>query len=52
MRNFLSYRMTVLGEKGIGDAVNIEIEAQTQAIVDTVERVVARYMADGKSQVL
>eukprot|EP00890_Picochlorum_soloecismus_P005490 jgi/Picsp_1/5942/NSC_03299-R1_riboflavin synthase subunit alpha len=45
-------RMTVLGEKEIGDAVNIEIEAQTQAIVDTVERVVARYMAGGKSQVM
>jgi len=38
-------RVTVLGDKGVGDAVNIEVEAQTQAIVDTVERVMARYMA-------
>jgi riboflavin synthase len=29
----------VLGDKGVGDHVNIEVEAQTQAIVDTVERV-------------
>ena len=27
------------GQKGQGDMVNIEVEAQTQAIVDTVERV-------------
>jgi riboflavin synthase len=38
-------RVTVFGTKGVGDSVNIEVEAQTQAIVDTVERVVARYMA-------
>lgn len=38
-------RVTVLGQRGVGDAVNIEVEAQTQAIVDTVERVVERYMA-------
>jgi riboflavin synthase len=38
-------RVTVFGLKGEGDSVNIEVEAQTQAIVDTVERVVARYMA-------
>lgn len=31
--------ITVLGEKSMGDMVNIEIDAQTQAIVDTVERV-------------
>lgn len=37
-------RVTVLGDKSTGDAVNIEVEAQTQAIVDTVERVVARYL--------
>jgi riboflavin synthase len=37
-------RVTVFGSKGVGDSVNIEVEAQTQAIVDTVERVVARYM--------
>ena len=34
-------RMTVLGSKGKDDFVNIEVDAQTQAIVDTVERVVA-----------
>ena len=38
-------RATVLGSKREGDSVNIEVEAQTQAIVDTVERVVERYMA-------
>jgi riboflavin synthase alpha subunit len=37
-------RVTVLGIKGEGDSVNIEIEAQTQAIVDTVERVVQQYL--------
>lgn len=40
-------RVTVFGVKGPGDSVNVEIEAQTQAIVDTVERVVAQYMAKG-----
>lgn len=39
-------RVTVLGDKRLGDTVNIEVEAQTQAIVNTVEKVVARYMAD------
>lgn len=34
-------RVTVFGFKGQGDSVNVEIEAQTQAIVDTVERVIA-----------
>ena len=34
-------RVTVLGDKGVGDLVNVEVEAQTQAIVDTVERVLA-----------
>ena len=29
-------------------AVNIEVDAQTQAIVDTVERVFERYAAAGK----
>ncbi|OBX35866.1 riboflavin synthase [Halomonas elongata] len=32
---------TVLGERGVGDRVNIEIDPQTQAIVETVERVLA-----------
>lgn len=40
-------RVTVLGIKGKGDIVNIEAEAQTQAIVNTVERVVARYLEQG-----
>ena len=33
--------ITSLGSKKIGDEVNIEIDSQTQAIVDTVERVLA-----------
>lgn len=37
-------RVTVLGSKQEGDTVNLEIEAQTQAIVDTVEKVVQQYM--------
>jgi len=37
-------RVTTLGEKKIGDSVNIEVEAQTQAIVDTVERIIPRYL--------
>lgn len=37
-------RVTVLGIKKEGATVNIEIETQTQAIVDTVERVVAQYV--------
>ena len=38
---------TTLGERRPGDRVNIEIDPQTQAIVDTVERVMAeRYSAD------
>jgi riboflavin synthase len=32
-------RMTTLGKKSEGDRVNIEIDSQTQAIVDTVERI-------------
>lgn len=39
-------RVTVLGDKGPGDVVNVEAEAQTQAIVDTVERVVEKYLAE------
>lgn len=31
-------RVTTHGEKQVGDTVNIEIDRQTQAIVDTVER--------------
>ena len=32
---------TVIGERKVGDRVNIEVDPQTQAIVDTVERVLA-----------
>jgi riboflavin synthase len=32
---------TTLGTRGVGEQVNIEIDPQTQAIVDTVERVLA-----------
>ena len=35
-------RITTLGIKKEGDWVNIELDSQTQAIVDTVERVMAR----------
>jgi riboflavin synthase len=43
-------RVTVFGVKGGGDSVNIEIETQTQAIVDTTERVVAQYLERLKGQ--
>ena len=33
--------LTTLGKKRLGDRVNIEIDPQTQAVVDTVERVMA-----------
>ncbi|WP_215782534.1 riboflavin synthase subunit alpha [Paludibacterium sp. B53371] len=33
---------TILGVREVGDLVNIEIDPQTQAIVDTVERVLAK----------
>lgn len=39
-------RVTVLGSKEVGDSVNVEVEAQTQAIVDTVERVVDERLKD------
>lgn len=32
-------RLTTFGDKTVGDNVNLEIDPQTQAIVDTVERV-------------
>lgn len=32
---------TNIGSRGVGDRINIEIDPQTQAIVDTVERVMA-----------
>jgi riboflavin synthase len=34
-------RVTNLGQKNVGDWVNIEVDRQTQVIVDTVERVLA-----------
>jgi riboflavin synthase alpha subunit len=37
--------VTVLGDKREGATVNVEIDAQTQAIVDTVEAAVERIMA-------
>ena len=33
---------TTLGSKKLGNRINIEIDPQTQAIVDTVERVLAQ----------
>lgn len=32
---------TLFGQRTVGDKVNVELDAQTQAIVDTVERVLA-----------
>ncbi|MDT9587317.1 MAG: riboflavin synthase subunit alpha [Candidatus Arsenophonus melophagi] len=32
---------TTIGEKQLGDKVNIEIDASTQAVIDTVERMIA-----------
>ena len=32
-------RATTFGERAVGDVVNIELDSQTVAIVDTVERV-------------
>lgn len=36
---------TLFGKRAVGDAINIEIDAQTQAIVDTVMRVMAQQQA-------
>ena len=38
-------RATTLGGRAVADAVNIEVEAATVAVVDTVERAVAAHMA-------
>ncbi|MGL5668392.1 MAG: riboflavin synthase subunit alpha, partial [Shewanella sp.] len=35
-------KLTNLGQCQVGDELNIEIDSQTQAIVDTVERVLAK----------
>lgn len=37
---------TTIGSRVVGDRINIEIDPQTQAIVDTVERVLAERGAD------
>jgi riboflavin synthase len=34
-------RATTFGQRVVGDVVNIELDSQTVAIVDTVERVLA-----------
>ena len=34
-------QLTTLSERQVGDRLNIEIDSQTQTIVDTVERVLA-----------
>ena len=34
-------QVTTLGRVSVGDTVNIEVDAMTQAVVDTVERVLA-----------
>lgn len=38
-------RLTKFGSKGVGDRVNIELDARTVAIVDTVERVLEQRRA-------
>ena len=38
-------RATTFGDRAVGDVVNIELDSQTVAIVDTVERVLAAYAA-------
>lgn len=35
-------RVTTLGSLRVGDAMNVEVDAMTRAVVDTVERVMAR----------
>jgi riboflavin synthase len=40
-------RMTTFSRKAVGDAVHIEIDRQTQVIVDTVERVLAERLGPG-----
>jgi riboflavin synthase len=38
-------RATTFGDKGVGDRVNVEIDARTQAIVDTVEALLPDLLA-------
>jgi riboflavin synthase len=35
-------RLTTFGEKKVGDRVNLEIDRQTQVIVDTIDRAIRR----------
>jgi len=35
-------RMTTFGDKQVGDKVHVEFEASTQAVVDTVERIMSK----------
>lgn len=41
-------RLTTFGAKAVGDAVHLEIDRQTQVIVDTVERVLAERLGSGE----
>jgi riboflavin synthase len=42
-----TFRLTNLGRKQVGDRVNIELDARTVAIVETVERVLAERFGSG-----
>jgi riboflavin synthase len=42
-------RLTSFGHKQVGDRINVELDAKTVAIVDTVERVIAERYAPNKS---
>lgn len=42
-------RLTNLGQKGIGARVNVELDARTVAIVETVERVMAQRASENPS---
>jgi riboflavin synthase len=42
-------RLTTFGKKRPGDRVNLEIDRQTQVIVDTIERALARALRDRPS---
>lgn len=39
---------TLFGQRQVGDAINLEVDAQTQAIVDTVARVLAQQQTSVK----
>jgi riboflavin synthase len=38
-------RLTTFGEKRVGDRVNLEVDRQTQVLVDTIERTMTRVLA-------